>query len=463
MEALIATAGNLINVLPAPLKALTAEVVSRIKFIRLRAVAVWFTNLSVFSVLSNRAISSCNGGFGSTTWCTWHSTGLSPGSVPSLAFLLSISSIFFSARSMCVCLVVPGFVMFCAFSGLVGWLCQLPFLFPGVPSMSNTPESNFKLGGNLTEWHSTGLSPGSVPSLAFFLSISSTFFSARSMCLCLVVTGFVMFCAFSGLVGWLCQMAFHWALSWKRSQPCILPFYFFHFLLARSMCVCLVVTGFVMLSIFWAGLVVVPNGIPLGSLLEAFPALHSSFLFLPFSFSKKHVCMFGCHWFCYVVYFLGWFGCCAKWHSTGLSPGSVPSLAFFLSISSIFFSARSMCVCLVVTEFVMFCAFSGLVGWLCQLPFLFPGVPSMSNTPKIISNLGETSRNGIPLGSLLEVFPALHFSFLFLQPSFQQEACVYVWLSLVLSCFVHFLGWLGGCVSCLFCFQGFRACRIPRK
>ena len=111
----------------------------------------------------------------------------------------------------------------------------------------------------------------------------------------------------------------------------------------------------------------------------------------------------------------------------------------------------------------MFCACSGLVGWLCQLPFLFPGVLSMSNTPRITSNLGETSRNGIPLGSFLEVFPALHFFFLFLQSSFQQEACVYVWLSLVLSCFVHVLGWLGGCVSCRFCFQGFRACRIPFK
>ena len=108
MEALIATAGNLINVLPAPLKALTAEVVSRIKLIRLRAAAVWLTNLYVFSVLSNRAISSCNGGFGSTTWCTWHSTGLSPGSVPSLAFFLSISSSFFSARSMCLCFVGCG-------------------------------------------------------------------------------------------------------------------------------------------------------------------------------------------------------------------------------------------------------------------------------------------------------------------------------------------------------------------
>ena len=473
----------------------------------------------------------------------WHSTGLSPGSVPSLAFFLSISSTFFSARSMCLCLVVTGFVMFCAFSGLVGWLCQLPFLFPGVPSMSNTPESNFKLGGNLTEWHSTGLSPGSVPSLAFFLSISSTFFSARSMCLCLVVTGFVMFCAFSGLVGWLCQLPFLFPgvpstsntpkiishlgeISWNGiplgSLLEVFPAFAFFlsisstFFSARSMCLCLVVTGFVMLSIFWAGWVVVSAAFLVSRGSEHVEYPENNFK-------------------------LG--GNLTEWHSTGLSPGSVPSFAFFVSISSTFFSARSMCLCLVVTGFVMFCAFSGLVGWLCQLPFLFPGVPSMSNTPKIISHLGEISWNGIPLGSLLEVFPALHFSFLFLQPSFQQEACVYVWLSLVsscclfsglvgwlcqlpflfpgvpsmsntpritsnlevisrngiplgsllevfpalhssflflqpsfqqeacvyvwlslvLSCFVHFLGWLGGCVSCLFCFQGFRARRIPPK
>ena len=80
-------------------------------------------------------------------------------------------------------------------------------------------------------------------------------------------------------------------------------------------------------------------GIPFGSLLEVLPALHSSFLFLPFS-------------------------------------------------------ARSMCVCLVVISFVMFCQFSGLVGWLCQLPFLFQGFRACQ-TPlkylKIISNFGEIS------------------------------------------------------------------------
>ena len=111
-------------------------------------------------------------------------------------------------------------------------------------------------------------------------------------------------------------------------------------------------------------------GIPLGCLLEVFPALHSSFLFLPFSFQQE-ACVYV--WLSLVlscfVHFLGWLGSCAKWHSTGLSPGSVPSLAFFLSISSSVFSARSMCVCLVVTGFVMFCPFSGLVGQLCQMAF----------------------------------------------------------------------------------------------
>ena len=69
------------------------------------------------------------------------------------------------------------------------------------------------------------------------------FLLARSMCVCLVVIGFVMFCPFSGLVGWLCQMAFHWALSWKRSQPCILPFYFFHLLFRKKHVFCFVGCG----------------------------------------------------------------------------------------------------------------------------------------------------------------------------------------------------------------------------
>ena len=65
----------------------------------------------------------------------------------------------------------------------------------------------------------------------------------------------------------LMHLASHWALSWKPSQPRIFPFYFSFFLSARSMCVCLVVIDFVMLSIFWAGWVVVSTGcrVPRGS------------------------------------------------------------------------------------------------------------------------------------------------------------------------------------------------------
>ena len=170
-------------------------------------------------------------------------------------------------------------------------------------------------------------------------------------------------------------MAFHWALSWKCSQPCIPPFYFFHFLLARSMCLCLVVTGFAMFCAVrgWLGGCVsclfclqgfracripfkiishlgeIPrNGMPLGSFLGVFPALHFSFLFLQSSFQQE-ACVYV--WLSLVlscfVHFLCWLGGCAKWHSTGLSPGSVPSLAFFLSISSIFFSTRNMYLCFV--------------------------------------------------------------------------------------------------------------------
>ena len=151
-------------------------------------------------------------------------------------------------------------------------------------------------------------------------------------------------------------MAFHWALSWKCSQLCIFPFYFFNLL-----------------------------------------------------FSKKHVFMFGCHWFCHVlcIFWAGWVvvsaaffvsrgsehveypqnnftlgGNLMEWHSTGLSPGSVPSL--------------------------------------CILPFYF-------------------------------------FHLLFSKKHVFMFGCH--WFRHV----VHFLGWLGGCVSCLFCFQGFRACRIPRE
>ena len=54
------------------------------------------------------------------------------------------------------------------------------------------------------------------------------------------------------------QEAFHWALSWKCSQPCILPFYFFHLLFSKKHVFMFGCHSFChVLSIFWAGWVVV--------------------------------------------------------------------------------------------------------------------------------------------------------------------------------------------------------------
>ena len=163
-------------------------------------------------------------------------------------------------------------------------------------------------------------------------------------------------------------MVFNQVLSWKRSQPC-----FFHFLFRKQHVFMFGCHWFCLfLSIFWAGWVVVSAGF----LLPEDPSMSS----IP------------------TIIQIG--GNLTEWHFIGLSPGSVPSLAFFRSISAIFFSARNMCLCLVVIVFFMFSSFYGLVGWLCQLPFLFPRVPRTSNTPRTISSLRETSQNCSPLGSL---------------------------------------------------------------
>ena len=141
------------------------------------------------------------------------------------------------------------------------------------------------------------------------------------------------------------------------------------------------------------------------------------------------------------------------WHSTWLStwlfPGSGPSMSqpfMFPSISSIFFSARSIWLRLFFSCFVLFLCWLG--G--CGSYFFIRGVPDISHTPRIISSLVEIPRNGIQHGSFLEVppkCPNLSCFPLFLPSSFQQEAfgcdCFF-------SCFVLFLCWLGGCGSYLF-------------
>ena len=94
----------------------------------------------------------------------------------------------------------------------------------------------------------------------------------------------------------------------------------------------------------------------------------------------------------------------------------------------------------------MFATFLGWLGGCVSWFSLSPGVPSTSNTLKLIFTLGETSKNGIPLGSFQPCILPVYFL------HFQQEACVHVCLSLVLSCFVNFPSWLGRCLSCPFLF-----------
>ena len=108
----------------------------------------------------------------------------------------SISSIFFSARSIWLWL-------FCPVSGLVGWLWQLRFYSKGSGHLTYH-QNNFFPGGNLTEWHSTWLStwlfPGSAPKMSqpfMFPSISSIF-SARSIWLWLLFS--CLFCFWAGWV-----------------------------------------------------------------------------------------------------------------------------------------------------------------------------------------------------------------------------------------------------------------------
>ena len=112
----------------------------------------------------------------------------------------------------------------------------------------------------------------------------------------------------------------------------------------------------------------------------------------------------------------------------------------FPSISSIFFSARSIWSWFFFSMFVLF------LGWLggCSNYFFIRWVLDTSHTPRIISSLVEITQNGIQHGSFLEVppkCPNLSCFPLFLPSSFQQEVfgC---------ECFFHvcsvsgLVGWL---------------------
>ena len=117
----------------------------------------------------------------------------------------------------------------------------------------------------------------------------------------------------------------------------------------------------------------------------------------------------------------------------------------FPSISSIFFSARSIWLWLFSSCIVLFLCWLG--G--CGSYFFIRRAPDISHTPRIISSMVEIPQNGIQHGSFLEVAPAcLNLSCFSISSIFFWARSI--WLRLFLSCFALFLGWLGGCGSYFF-------------
>ena len=136
-----------------------------------------------------------------------------------------------------------------------------------------------------------------------------------------------------------------------------------------------------------------------------------------------------------------------EWHSSMSQPFMFPS------ISSIFFSARSIWLWLFLSCFVL------VLGWLggCGSYFFIRRVSDTSHTPRIFFSLMELLQNGIQHGSFLEVAPAcpnLSCFPLFLPSSFQQEAFGCDCYCNVLSCF-----WAVAATT--FLFKGFRTSHIP--
>ena len=119
----------------------------------------------------------------------------------------------------------------------------------------------------------------------------------------------------------------------------------------------------------------------------------------------------------------------------------------FPSISSIFFSARSIWLWLLFSCFVLFlCWLGGCGGY-----FFIRRVPDISHTPRIISSLVEIPQYGIQHGYFLEVAracPNLSCFPLFLPSSFQQEALGCDCFFHVLSCFCA--GWVVVAAASLF-------------
>ena len=127
----------------------------------------------------------------------------------------------------------------------------------------------------------------------------------------------------------------------------------------------------------------------------------------------------------------------------------------FPSISSIFFSARSIWLWLFFSCFVLFLCWLG--G--CGSYFFIRGVPDISHTPRIISSLVGIPQNGIQHGSFREVAPKcpnLSCFPLFFHLLFSKKHLVVS----VFSClFCFWAGWV--VVAAKFLSEGFRTSHIP--
>ena len=146
------------------------------------------------------------------------------------------------------------------------------------------------------------------------------------------------------------------------------------------------------------------------------PTFHVSLYFFHLLFSKKHLVVIV---FCHVLscFCAGWAVAAVTffnrrvpdishtpriifpwWQSHRMAfnmalswTQNVPTFHFFPSISSIFFSARSIWLRLFFSCFVLFLCWLG--G--CGSYFFIRGVPDISHTPRIISSLVEIPQNGI--------------------------------------------------------------------
>ena len=289
------------------------------------------------------------------------------------------------------------------------------------------------------------------------------------------------------------RIAFNLALSWKCSQPFIVPSISSIFFSARSIWFWLFFSCFV-LFLCWLGgcssyffirrvpdisytrsIISSPvetpqNGIQHGSFLEwlqhvIVPSISSIF------FSARSIwswLFFSCF-----VLFLRWLGGCGSYFFIRSVPDISHTPRLISTLVEIpqsgiqhgsFLEVAPTCPNLSCFPLLFFSCFVLVLGWLggCGSFFFIRRVPDISHCPRIISSPVEILQHGIQHGSFLEVAtacPNLSLFPLFLPSSFQQEAFGRDCFFHVLSCFCA--GWVVAAAT--FLFEGFQTSHIPLK